>query len=279
MEVFETIAGLRGRLKSVQRGSIGFVPTMGALHQGHLTLVAESKKHGGCTVVSIFVNPTQFNNPDDLKRYPRDTAGDLEKLRSAGCDIVFIPPVEEIYPDSVRQVYPLGTLETLMEGRFRPGHFQGVAMVVHRLFDIVKPDRAFFGEKDFQQLAIIRKLTADLALPIEIVPVATQREPDGLAMSSRNLLLTPDHRAIAPLLYRTLSRAKEMVSLSSPEEIRLWVAAELGKEPLLELEYFEIADATTLQPVEAWNAHQQVVACIAAWAGKVRLIDNLKFYS
>lgn len=279
MEVFETIAGLQGYLKSAQRGSIGFVPTMGALHQGHLTLVAESNKHCDCTVVSIFVNPTQFNNPDDLKRYPRDIVGDLEKLRRGGCDVVFLPAVEEIYPDSTRPAYSLGFLESVMEGRFRPGHFQGVAMVVHRLFDIVKPHKAFFGEKDFQQLAIIRKLTADLALPIEIVPVATEREPDGLAMSSRNQLLTPEHRAIAPMIYRILRLAREKITTSSPEEIQQWVVSEFDKIPQLKLEYFEIADAITLEPLKGWDNHTQVVACIAVWAGKVRLIDNLKFYS
>lgn len=279
MEVFETIREYKHWRQGNENEPVGFVPTMGALHNGHLKLVHECKQRCNTAVASIFVNPTQFNNPDDLQRYPRDTAGDLSKLERAGCEVVFLPSVEEIYPDGHRPVYALGELETVMEGRFRPGHFQGVAMVVHRLFDIVTPNVAFFGEKDFQQLAIIQKLTRDLKLPIEIMPVATEREPDGLAMSSRNLLLTKAHRAAAPIIYSTLCEAKRMANSVTPDEVRQWTSRAFESHQLLELEYFELSDAATLQPVTRWENHRQVVACIAVWAGKVRLIDNLKFYS
>lgn len=255
----------------------GLVPTMGALHDGHLSLIRTAMKNGDLTVVSIFVNPTQFNNPEDLERYPRDLESDLNMLRSYPVDLVFAPPVEEMYPEKDTRVFELSPLDTVMEGKFRPDHFNGVAQIVSKLFDAVKPDRAYFGQKDFQQLAIIRRLVSILGLNIEIIGCPIIREEDGLAMSSRNLLLSQEERAAAPLIYKTLLKAKEMKKQHAPESIRDFVTSVINSHPLMKLEYFEIVDGQNLMPVENWRGSQNKIGCIAVHLSNVRLIDNIYF--
>jgi pantoate--beta-alanine ligase len=258
-----------------QGKSIGFVPTMGALHEGHLSLVSQAGKENELVVVSIFVNPTQFNDPADLERYPRTLEEDMKSLATVGNPMVFAPSVEEMYPEPDARQFDFGNLETVMEGRFRPGHFNGVGQIVSKLFDVVGPDRAYFGLKDFQQLAIIKEMVRQLRYDTEIVPCEIVREADGLAMSSRNQLLTPGHRAVAPLISQTLFEAKKLVGEKSVEELTAWVHEKINKSPLLEVEYFEIVDDNYLQPVKTWDEPTVKVGCIAVHAGKVRLIDNV----
>lgn len=257
--------------------TIGFVPTMGALHQGHISLVNECKKNTDITIVSVFVNPTQFNDTEDLKRYPRTPEADTELLRNAGCDIVFLPSVEEIYPEKDTRKFDFGHLETIMEGAKRPGHFNGVGQVVSRLFDIVRPDKAFFGMKDFQQVAIIKNMVKQLKYKLEIVPCPIIREESGLALSSRNALLDKEHKENAPHIYATLKKAREMASQMSVSELKKWITDEINCNPYLETEYVEIVDNTNLNVVENWNEKAIKVACVAVYAGKIRLIDNIIF--
>lgn len=254
---------------------IGFVPTMGALHEGHLSLVKESKKQSDITVVSIFVNPTQFNDPEDLKRYPRTLDKDLELLKTVDCDLVFAPSVEEIYPEPDTRKFDFGYLETVMEGAKRPGHFNGVGQVVSRLFDIIKPHKAFFGMKDFQQIAIIRNMINQLHYDIEIISCPIIREANGLAKSSRNTLLDEDHKKNAPHIYATLKKAKELVSKKNVDEIKQWISDEIDSNPYLETEYVEIVDEMTLQVTKEWSEKGNKVVCVAVYAGKIRLIDNI----
>ena len=254
---------------------IGFVPTMGALHEGHLSLVKESKKQSDITVVSIFVNPTQFNDPEDLKRYPRTLEKDLELLKTENCDVVFAPSVEEIYPEPDTRKFDFGYLETVMEGAKRPGHFNGVGQVVSRLFDIVKPHKAFFGMKDFQQIAIIRNMVHQLHYNIEIISCPIIREENGLAKSSRNMLLDEDHKKNAPHIYATLKKAKELISQKNVSEIKQWISDEINNNPYLETEYVEIVDEMTLQVTKEWEEKGNKVVCVAVYAGKIRLIDNI----
>lgn len=256
---------------------IGFVPTMGALHQGHLSLVEQAGHECGVVVASIFVNPTQFNDPNDLANYPRTLEADLKMLETQGCDIVFVPTVETMYPEPDNRIFAFGELETVMEGKFRPGHFNGVAQVVSKLFDLVNPDKAFFGQKDFQQLAIIKAMVKQLNLPVEIVPCAIVREPDGLAMSSRNKLLLPEYRKCAPQIYRILREAKNLAKSHSVAEVKNFVTQEIEQTNLLQLEYFELVDELSLQAIQDWDENGIKVGCIAVFAGKVRLIDNLIF--
>ena len=256
---------------------IGFVPTMGALHEGHLSLVKESKLKSDITVVSIFVNPTQFNDKEDLKRYPRTLDQDLELLKSVDCDIVFAPSVEEVYPEPDTRKFDFGYLESVMEGARRPGHFNGVGQVVSRLFDIVRPSKAFFGMKDFQQIAIIKNMVKQLHYNIEIIPCPIIREDNGLARSSRNTLLDEDHRKNAPHIYATLKKAKEMTSKMGVAELKKWIADEINNNEFLETEYVEIVDDTTLKVIEDWKEPGIKVACVAVYAGKIRLIDNIVF--
>jgi len=256
---------------------IGFVPTMGALHQGHLSLVEQAGHECGVVVASIFVNPTQFNDPNDLVNYPRTLETDLKMLEEQGCDIVFVPTVETMYPEPDNRIFAFGELETVMEGKFRPGHFNGVAQVVSKLFDLVNPDKAFFGQKDFQQLAIIKAMVKQLNLPVEIVPCAIVREPDGLAMSSRNKLLLPEYRKCAPQIFRILSEAKVLAKSHSVAEVKNFVTQEIEQTNLLKLEYFELVDELSLQAIQSWDENGIKVGCIAVFAGKVRLIDNLIF--
>ncbi len=279
MELFKTIKGLdealeQDRLKGL---STGFVPTMGALHRGHLSLVDRAAKENDRVVVSIFVNPNQFNDPNDLKNYPRTLEADTDLLSALACDYLFSPDVSEIYPEPDTRKFDFGALETVMEGRFRPGHFNGVAQVVSRLFDIVKPDRAYFGLKDFQQLSIIKNMVAMLKFPVDIVACEIVREADGLAMSSRNLLLAPGHRAVAPQIYRILQEARSEAGYLGPEQVIQRVIGKINAIELLRVEYFEIVDETTLQAVSNWEQSGVKVGCIAVFAGSIRLIDNIVF--
>lgn len=257
--------------------SIGFVPTMGALHKGHVSLVERSVAENDITVVSIFVNPTQFNDKNDLKNYPRMPEKDIAMLEAAGVNLVFMPTESEIYPEPDTRVFDFGMLDKVMEGKFRPGHFNGVAQVVSKLFDIVEPHRAYFGQKDYQQLAIIRAMVRMLGFRIEIVGCPIVREPDGLAMSSRNLLLTPEHRKSAPLIYQTLAEARNKTNEFSVKEMIDWVVKAINSDPNLKVEYFELVDADSLLPVQGWDHPNGIVGCIAVWAGNIRLIDNMMF--
>ena len=279
MKLYNNISSLQEALKKehLKGFKIGFVPTMGALHKGHLSLVDKAGSVTDIVVVSIFVNPTQFNDSSDLANYPRTLQSDMELLSLCKCDYVFSPSVQEIYPVPDQRKFEFGNLETVMEGKFRPGHFNGVAQVVSRLFDIVLPDMAFFGRKDFQQLAIIKDLVRQLNLPVEIVPCDIVREVDGLAMSSRNKLLLPEHRYVAPMICRTLQEAKSLSGSKSVTEIKDFVRDRINSESRLRLEYFEIVDDTTLSSIENWNDSGTKVGCIAVFAGNIRLIDNLIF--
>jgi pantoate--beta-alanine ligase len=279
MKIHNKIQNLQQDLQELvlQKKKIGFVPTMGALHAGHISLVENSKHENDFTVVSIFVNPIQFNNPEDLQKYPRNPEKDFNMLQNAGVDFVFYPEVSEMYPEEVKEKYNFGLLETVMEGAFRPGHFNGVAVVVRKLFDIVKPTRAYFGEKDFQQLAIIKKMVADYSIPVTIVPCHIVREPDGLAMSSRNARLTPEERNSAKEIFRILKESKEKINFLPLREIEKWAAEQVNKIPFLKTEYFQIVDSHSLQQVDSLDNSRSVTACIAVFAGQIRLIDNLKF--
>ena len=241
--------------------TIGFVPTMGALHPGHLELMCRAKKENDLLVVSIFVNPIQFNNATDLKKYPRVLFKDLEMLKTIDCDAVFVPSVKEMYPEPINKTFDFGSLENVMEGAFRPGHFNGVAIVVEKLFEIVDPHKAYFGEKDFQQLAIIKKLVEMERIPVEIIPCAIVRENDGLAMSSRNVRLSPDERAIAPRIFKVLKEVAGRAGEMDPVLLQQWGMKQLQAEKAFDVEYFQIADDSSLEPVE------------------VRLIDNIRINS
>ena len=277
MLVFAKNKSVQQKISSFEKEiSVGFVPTMGALHKGHLSLIEQAKKENNLVVVSIFVNPTQFDKQEDLINYPKTIDADLKMLKSVGCDIVYMPSAEEVYENNIKsQVFDFDGLEFQMEGKFRTGHFNGVGTIVKRLFEIVQPTRAYFGEKDFQQLQIIRKMVEKNCLPIEIVGCPIYREEDGLAMSSRNVRLTNKQRAVAPFIYKTLKAAKEMFGTKNVQEVIKWVETEFNKEPLLDLEYFEIASEETLQPIKEKINEQKYRAFIAVFAEKIRLIDNI----
>ena len=277
MLIFTEIKSLQQKIKSLKNGTtIGFVPTMGALHEGHLSLVEKAKKENDIVVVSIFVNPTQFDNVDDLINYPKTIEKDLSLLKSFNCDIVFTPTPEEIYADDIQsQSFDFDGLEFQMEGKFRAGHFNGVGTIVERLFKVVKPHKAYFGEKDFQQIQIIRKMVEKRNLPVQIISCPIHREKDGLAMSSRNTRLTTAQRATAPFIYETLKKAKTLFGTKNASEVIKWVENEFKNHPLFNLEYVEIADEETLLPVETKNPTKKYRAFIAVFAGKVRLIDNI----
>ncbi len=256
--------------------TIGFVPTMGALHQGHLDLMKRAKQENDLLMVSIFVNPIQFNNPDDLEKYPRDLVADMELLEGVDCDILFVPSVTEMYPKEVTKKYNFGLLETVMEGASRPGHFNGVAVVVSKLFNITLSHKAYFGEKDFQQLAIIKKLVEIEQIPVEIIPCQTVREADGLAMSSRNKRLTNEERGIAPFIYQTLKFAKKESKTTSPDSLKQQIISMFKNNHTFDLEYFEFADDKELQPINSWNSATGIIAFVVVNLGKVRLIDNIR---
>lgn len=277
MLVFAKIISVQQKIESLKCGTtIGFVPTMGALHEGHLSLVEKAKNENDIVVVSIFVNPTQFDNADDLKNYPKTIDKDLSLLKSTNCDIVFTPTPEEIYANNIQsQSFDFDGLEFQMEGKFREGHFNGVGTIVERLFEIVKPNKAYFGEKDFQQIQIIRKMVEKRNLPVKIIACPIHREKDGLAMSSRNIRLTKEQRVSAPFIYKTLKQAKAEFGTKNALEVVKWVENEFKNHPLFNLEYFEIADEDTLLPVETKNSTKKYRAFIAVFAGKIRLIDNI----
>jgi pantoate--beta-alanine ligase len=279
MKVLHTIAEVQKAVSQYrsENKTVGFVPTMGALHEGHISLVKECYDHNDICIVSIFVNPTQFNNSADLETYPRTIEHDSKLLAAQGVDIVFIPSVEEIYPEPDTRQFDFGLLDKVMEGKFRPGHFNGVAQVVSKLFDIVKPDRAYFGEKDFQQLAIIRDMVRQYNIPVEIIAVPIMREKSGLAMSSRNQRLTQEQKNEAANIYRILSESKELSKRKTVEETISFVIDEVNKIDSLEVEYFEIVDGTTLQSITEWAAISYVVGCITVFCGEVRLIDNIVY--
>lgn len=278
MEIFNTKKNLRNLLdRQPNHYRIGFVPTMGALHEGHLSLVRCCRAENDIVVVSIFVNPTQFNDKEDLANYPRTFDRDLELLRQENTDVVFCPTVEEMYPEPDTRTFDLGGLDATMEGAFRPGHFNGVVQIVIKLFDVVRPHRAYFGEKDFQQLTIIRYIVNQLHIPVQVVSCPIVREPDGLAMSSRNMLLGPNERQAAPIISQVLFKAKNLKHTLSVDELKKWVVAQIDANPYLKTEYFEIVDDVKLQPVSSWEDPVSKVGCIAVRAGKIRLIDNIRF--
>ena len=276
MKVFESVKELRAELDKAEQSGIGFVPTMGALHAGHRSLVERARRENGTVVVSVFVNPTQFNDKNDLKHYPRTPEADARLLEEAGADFVLMPTVEEIYPQPDTRQFDFGLIDKVMEGATRPGHFNGVAQVVSRLFDIVRPARAYFGEKDFQQIAVIKSMVAQLALPIEIVECAIVRGEDGLALSSRNTLLDAAHRAAAPHIYATLRAAVTQSQEMAPARLKEWVTAEVERNPLLKVIYYQSVDARTMQEVAAWDDSPRIQGCIAVMAGQIRLIDNIR---
>ncbi len=275
-DVRQFIAREKGR-----GASVGLVPTMGALHEGHLSLVEKAVEGNDVTIVSLFVNPTQFNNPTDLSTYPRQEEEDFKLLAKAGVTAVFAPPVEEIYPggpeSQPKHVFDLGMAAEVMEGKYRPGHFQGVAQIVSLLFRIVTPDRAYFGEKDFQQIAVIRNMIKSEGIKVEIIACPIKRAEDGLALSSRNALLTPEQRSIAPEIHAALKDSVEYSKLHSVQATHDTVVERLNAVPELEVEYFEIVDGRTLAHVDEWEESPWIVGCITVYCGKVRLIDNIAY--
>lgn len=256
--------------------SVGLVPTMGALHQGHLSLLERSVSENDISICSIFVNPIQFNNTKDLEKYPRTFEDDCKQLRSEDCDIVFAPSVDEMYPEETKVSYDFGKLERLMEGEHRPGHFNGVAIVVNKLFEICIPHKAYFGEKDFQQLMIIRELVKMKQLNVEIIGCPIIREADGLAMSSRNIRLSQHERTIAPIIYNTLDWMKSEAGMISVPDILEQAKARLSNYPEIKLEYIQLADENTLVSINNWSEAGDIRAFIALFLGEVRLIDNMK---
>ena len=255
---------------------LGFVPTMGALHPGHLSLIDQSKKENGITAASIFVNPTQFNDPKDFEKYPVSIEKDIDQLEKAGCDVLFLPSVKEIYPagTDAKKHYDLGFLETVLEGKYRPGHFQGVCMVVERLLNIVQPDNLYLGQKDYQQCMVIKRLTELMAQPVTVNISPTLRETDGLAMSSRNMRLGTEERIKAVTIYQCLLMAKEKIQPGNILPLKEEMRSMLEKKGF-KVDYTEIADAHTLQPINEWDGEKKLVALVAAFIKDVRLIDNM----
>ena len=277
MIVVETIKGLKQELEKYSSKNIGFVPTMGALHNGHISLVKRSVEENDVTVVSVFVNPTQFNDKADLERYPRTEEADKKLLEAAGCDIVFMPQVEEMYPEEDTRVFNFGSIETVMEGKYRPGHFNGVAQIVSKLFYAVEPTRSYFGEKDFQQVAIIRDMVRQLNIPVEIIACPIIREESGLARSSRNELLSAEERKKAALISQVLSKSVNFAKDMSVEEVKNWVIDQFKVDEVFKMDYYDIVDGNTLQSVSSWQESDYIVGCIAIYCGKIRLIDNIHY--
>ena len=280
MKVINKTSDLQAIIEQLKNDgkSIGLVPTMGALHKGHLSLVKNSISNNDITVVSIFVNPTQFNNPNDLASYPRTVDKDLELLQTVGCDVVFAPEADDIYSKSEtdsRFEFDFEGLDKVMEGKFRPGHFNGVVQIVSKLFDLVRPNRAYFGEKDFQQLAIIRLMTRRYNLPIEIVPCPIVREDSGLALSSRNSLLKDNEKQVAQHIYAVLNESRQFVPQTEVEELKQCAIAAIEQKPELKVEYFDIVDGHTLKSIVKWDESDYIVGCITVFCGNVRLIDNI----
>ena len=279
MRIFNNKKDLKDCLLEYKRSkkTIGFIPTMGALHAGHLSLIEEAKRKNHLVVASIFVNPTQFNNVEDLKKYPKTIENDIKLLSSVACDILFSPSVDEVYSENiVSEKFDFDGLEHQMEGKFRAGHFNGVGTIVKTLFKIIEPNKAYFGQKDFQQLQIIKKMVKKNKLDVAIKGCPIFREEDGLAMSSRNSRLSTESREIAPFIYKKLKEIKKKFETKSVDEINEWVEKEFEKQPLLKLEYFAIADEETLKTIEHKNDNQKYRAFIAVFAGEIRLIDNIR---
>lgn len=279
MKLIQTIQELRTELDALRKQgkSIGLVPTMGALHEGHASLVKRAVAENDVVVVSDFVNPTQFNDPNDLIKYPRTLDADCALLEKEGAHIVFAPSVEEVYPEPDTRTFSYAPLDTVMEGKYRPGHFNGVCQIVSKLFMMVEPDRAYFGEKDFQQLAIIREMVKQMEFPLQIVGCPIVREKDGLALSSRNARLSEEQRQQALNISKTLFKSLEWAAGHSVEETQQFVEKAIAEAEGLELEYFEIVDGLTLQKISAWEDAPYVVGCITVYCGEVRLIDNIKY--
>ena len=277
MLVVETIKELKQELEKYNSKNIGFVPTMGALHDGHISLVKRSVEENDVTVVSVFVNPTQFNDKADLERYPRTEEADKKLLEAAGCDIVFMPQVEEMYPEEDTRVFNFGCIETVMEGKYRPGHFNGVAQIVSKLFYAVEPTRSYFGEKDFQQVAIIRDMVRQLNLPVEIIACPIIREESGLARSSRNELLSAEERKKAALISEVLSKSVNFAKEMSVEEVKNWVCEQFTHDEVFKMDYYDIVDGNSLQSISSWKDSDYIVGCIAIYCGKIRLIDNIHY--
>ena len=276
MKTIYKVSDLRKELSTVDRKGVGFVPTMGALHAGHRSLVKRARRECATVVVSVFVNPTQFNDKNDLKNYPRTPEADMALLEAAGADYVLMPSVEEIYPEPDGRVFDFGQIDKVMEGATRPGHFNGVAQVVSRLFAIVEPAKAYFGEKDFQQIAVIKAMVKQLSLGVEIVECPIVRGDDGLALSSRNTLLDAEHRKAAPRIYAVISQCAARAAEMTPAELTDWVTREVESDGLLKVIYFQAVDALTMQQVEAWSDSDRIQGCIAVQAGEIRLIDNIR---
>ena len=276
METITNSEELRRALGSRDRSGIGFVPTMGALHAGHRSLGERARRECATVVGSVVGNPTQFDDKTDLKNYPRTPEADLRLLEEVGADYVFMPSVEEVYPEPDTRTFDFVMIDKVMEGATRPGHFNGVAQVVSRLFDLVKPAKAYFGEKDFQQIAVIREMVRQLRIPVEIIPCPIVRGEDGLALSSRNTLLDTDHRTAAPYIYKVLKAAVEKSHQTTPDQLAAWVTAQVESNPLLKVIYFQVVDAATMQQVRTWEESPAIQGCIAVQAGDIRLIDNIK---
>ena len=282
MEIIRTVGDLRkfvGEARAAGK-SVGLVPTMGALHAGHISLMHRARKENDVVVASVFVNPTQFNNAQDLKTYPRTEAADVAQLESAGVDAAFIPSVDEVYPEPDTRVFDLGGVAEVMEGKMRPGHFNGVAQIVSKLFGWVMPDRAYFGEKDFQQIAVIRKMAKLEGFDIDIVDCPICRHDDGLAMSSRNVRLSAEQRAIAPKIHEVLVKSLDWAADSTPGEVKKKVTEAINGNEWLDTEYYEIVDSLTMQPIENWSDVGDgavPVGCVTVYCGDVRLIDNIKY--
>ena len=279
MDVINSVKELKALLESARNDgkSIGLVPTMGALHEGHASLVRRSVSENDVTVVSIFLNPTQFNDPKDLERYPRTLENDCKVLEECGAQIAFAPSVKEMYPEPDTRHFSYPPTDEVMEGARRPGHFNGVCQIVSKLFYIVDPVRAYFGEKDYQQIAVIRRMVDDLGFRVEIVPCPVVRDKNGLALSSRNSLLSPDEKEIAPNIYRILQESKQQGL--SVEETRLWVIEQLNAIAGLEVEYYSIVDGDSLADVTSWDESESIVGCITVYCGKtpIRLIDHTRY--
>ena len=279
MKIVKGINELKSYLTDSKKDGkrIGLVPTMGALHKGHLSLVERCVKENDVCVVSVFVNPTQFNDKHDLETYPRTLEADCALLEQAGCDFVFAPLVEEMYPEPDTRTFDFGPVMQVMEGAKRPGHFNGVAQVVSKLFYIVEPDNAYFGKKDFQQIAVIRAMVKQLQIPVQINACPIVREADGLALSSRNTRLTPELRAKAPKIARAMRESLELAKTKSVKEVHDYVVNTLNADPDLEVEYYEIVDGNSLQAIQDWKDTDYAVGCITVYCGEVRLIDNIKY--
>ena len=278
MRTINSVSELKDTVKMLksQGKSVGLVPTMGALHEGHISLVTRCRKENDVVVVSVFVNPTQFNNKEDLRTYPRTEEADKRLLEAAGCDVVFMPTVEEVYPEPDNRVFNLGPVAEVMEGAMRPGHFNGVAQIVSKLFMYVEPDRAYFGEKDFQQIAVIREMVRQGGFRLEIVPCPIVREADGLAKSSRNVRLTPENRAKAPAIAKALMESVEFAKTHTVAETHDKVVEQITAAGM-EVEYYQIVDSLTMQAVENWDDAPHINGCVTVYCGDVRLIDNIAY--